>query len=122
MAKKNNDLWYILGGVIILILMIVIISLQVQNSERQKELQKQQENLHFQVDTQKCISSCTTKWNSEQDSCEEKYNLYRNNGWMPSPTDSNILDCSNSLPTTEIGYACQCECLCAGFTSNFLIQ
>ena len=120
--KKNNNIWYIIGGIAIFVLIIIVIVMQIQNAERQKELQRQQESLQFQADTQKCISSCTNKWNSEQGSCEEKYNLYRNNGWMPSSTDSNILDCDKSLPTTENGYTCQCECVCAGLTSNFLIQ
>ena len=46
--KKNNNTWYILGGVIIIILIIII---QVQNKQKQieleKELQRIQEEKEF---------------------------------------------------------------------------
>lgn len=50
MAKKNNP-WFIIGGIIIGILAIAIIVIQVQNSQRQaeiqRELQKQAEQKQF---------------------------------------------------------------------------
>ncbi|MFH1608268.1 MAG: hypothetical protein ABIA78_03985 [archaeon] len=119
--KKNNNLWYIIGGIIIAILLIVLIVMQIQNSEKQKELQKQQDELQFNQNKEKCIEDCANKWNNEQGSCEDFYNKERTNGWMPGSTDSSILDCSDSWPTTENGATCQCKCVCTGLTSNFLI-
>lgn len=119
--KKNNNFWYILGGVVIVVLFIVIVVLQIQNKQRQEELEKQQDNLQFVIDTQNCVGACTAKWNNEQGSCEKFYTNQRNNGWEPSSTDSNVLDCSGALPTKEMGATCQCKCVCAGLTSNFLI-
>ena len=72
-------------------------------------------------DTEKCITICSSEWNKQQGSCIEVFNIERSNGWMPSSTDSNTLDCSESLPTFENDATCQCKCVCAGLTSNFLI-
>jgi len=41
MAKKNKNLWYILGGVIVVVLLITIIVIQVQNKQKQDELEKE---------------------------------------------------------------------------------
>jgi len=41
MINKKNNLWFIIGGIVIFILLIVIITIQVQNKQKQTELKKE---------------------------------------------------------------------------------
>jgi len=41
MTNKNNKIWYILIGVIIVVLLVVILIIQIQNSQKNAELERQ---------------------------------------------------------------------------------
>ena len=51
MVKKNNNVWYLIGGVVIFILIITVIVFQAQNRQKQadleRELQRIQEEREF---------------------------------------------------------------------------
>lgn len=106
---KNKEILYIISGIILAVLLIIAIVMQVQNKQKQEELQKQQESLEYEMKQNECVSKCTLSWKKEYGTCEEIYEtLKKQNVWpSESPKDFN---CDKSYPNNNGG--CDCECSC----------
>jgi len=120
--KKNNNLWYILGGVVIAILIITIIVMQVQNSERQKELQRQQESLEWEMKQKECTTKCESSWMKMHDgmNCVEYEQwLKENSNYWSSSRNPEDFNCDRSYPNDNGGCDCECSCITTDtFTIN----
>ena len=110
--KKSNNFWYILGGIIIVVLVIALVYMQIQNKQKQEEIQNQQKALGNSL----CIQRCESSWNNEYISCKQQKEIYVSRG-LENPPARDVVDCSGS---NAMGEGCSCSCTCV-YTETFEI-